>query len=260
MLTWVGCAAARAQAPSSREAPALDPRLPPGNNFDLRLWELQEPVGAPGAPTTVGREDLVAGFHDAYFFTDATDGAMTFWAPVSGVTTANSRFPRTELRELAADGTAANWPVAGSHAMSAVVTVVGVPDHVCIGQIHVGAPLRAGLPPSTKPLLELYEYADGEVVVGIEEDPVSGGQRKTPLAHVAPGARVRYVVRLTGDGSGGGLLAVAIDGAERSFVMPAGFDGYGEYFKAGDYVQTVGVDPTVGATVKFYELHVAHAP
>ena len=260
MIACVGCGGAGPRSPSSHEIRALEPNLPPGKNFDLRLWELQEPVGPPGAPTTVGAAALARGFHDPYFFTDPTDGAMTFWVPQNGVTTAHSKFARTELRELASDGMGANWPVAGSHTMSAVVTVVRVPDHVCIGQIHVGSPLRPGLPPSTKPLLELYEYAGGDVVVGIEDDPISGGQIRAPLARTSLGARLRFVLRLAGDGEGRGTLSVAIDGVERSFAMPAGFAGYGEYFKAGDYDQTAGEDPTAGATVKFYALRVTHAP
>ncbi len=42
--------------------------------------------------------------------------------------------------------------------------------------------------------------------------------------------------------------------------MPSSFNGYGMYFKAGDYDQTAGTDPTVGATVKFYALQVSHEP
>ncbi len=49
--------------------------------------------GSAGSPTTVSPAALVAGFHDSYFFTDPDDGAMTFWDPESGVTTADSSYP-----------------------------------------------------------------------------------------------------------------------------------------------------------------------
>src|SRR5580704_14971261 len=123
---WTGCsgpgeaahsaeAVARTLTDGSRSAGAvLNPSLPPGKNLPLALWELQEPVGSPGSPTTVGNAALEGGFHDRYFYTDPADGAMTFWDPESGVTTANSSYPRSELRELNADGTQANWPVAGT--------------------------------------------------------------------------------------------------------------------------------------------------
>ena len=36
------------------------------------------------------------------------------------------------------------------------------------------------------------------------------------------------------------------------------FDGYGMYFKAGDYDQSAGSSSSVGATVEFYSLTVPH--
>jgi hypothetical protein len=234
---------------------ALDPAVSPGGNFDLSRWELQEPVGEPRAPRIVKPAALVGphGYRDPYFFTDPTDGAMTFWDPENGVSTLHSNYPRSELREMNADGTEANWPVAGTNRLAATVAVTRVPERVCVGQIHVGAPLGAGLPPSTKPLLELYAYATGRIAVGIERDP-SGGQTLHDLARVPIGARFRYTIELSGDGT----IALTLDGARTTFVMPPAFAGYGQYFKAGAYDQTAGGDASVGATVKFYALSVSH--
>src|SRR5580704_7749442 len=36
----------------------LDPKVAPGGNFDLSVWELQEPVGSPGSPTTISPTQL----------------------------------------------------------------------------------------------------------------------------------------------------------------------------------------------------------
>src|SRR5580692_12384365 len=58
---------------------SLNPSRAPGSNFNLSSWELQEPVGSAGSPTTITSAALAAGFHDSYFFTDPSDGAMTFW-------------------------------------------------------------------------------------------------------------------------------------------------------------------------------------
>ncbi|MEU9386547.1 polysaccharide lyase family 7 protein, partial [Streptomyces sp. NPDC048279] len=70
-------------------AGAADPTKAPGGNFDLSVWQLQEPVGSPGSPTTIPSSRLqgAGGYQDAYFYTDTRDGAMTFWAPEKGVTT-----------------------------------------------------------------------------------------------------------------------------------------------------------------------------
>jgi len=228
----------------------------PGGNFDLSRWELQEPVGAAGNPTTISPAALSGpnGYHDSYFFTDPSDGAMTFWDPENGVTTANSSYPRSELREMNPDGTAANWPLSGTNTLTATLAVTQVPDHVCVGQVHVGTALEAGVASSTKPLLELYAYANGNIVLGLETSP-AGSQTTATLATVPLGTRFSYVIQLTG-----AALTVTINGATSTFAVPASFAGYGEYFKAGDYDQTAGTDPTVGATVKFYALSVTHGP
>ncbi len=228
----------------------------PGGAFDLSRWELQEPVGAPGSPTTILPSALEgpSGYHDAYFYLDDA-GAMTFWDPENGVTTADSSYPRSELREMNADATTANWPASGTNTLSATVAVTQVPDHVCIGQIHIGSALDAGLASSTKPLLELYYYQDGSIEVGIENSP-TGGQTQHMLANVPLGTKFTYSIVLTGAGA----ISVAINGQASSFTMPSGFAGYGEYFKAGDYDQTAGTDASVGATVKFYALAVVHGP
>jgi Alginate lyase len=233
----------------------LNPQVAPGGNFDLSLWELQEPVGSPGSPTTILPAALEGpnGYHDTYFFTDPTDGAMTFWDPENGVTTANSDYPRCELRELNANGTAANWPIAGTNTLSATVEVVKVPDHVCVGQIHIGSAIQAGLAASTKPLLELYYYGTGDIELGIEDSP-AGSQTVHDVGNVPLGTKLSYTIQLAGDGT----ITLVVNGVTSTFTMPASFNGYGMYFKAGDYDQTVGTDGTVGATVKLYALHVSH--
>src|SRR3954470_13386126 len=87
-------------------ATAANPAVAPGGNFDLGIWQLQEPVGSPGSPTTISPSRLQGanGFQDSYFYTDKNDGAMTFWAPEKGVTTPNSNFARSELREMNRSG------------------------------------------------------------------------------------------------------------------------------------------------------------
>ncbi len=251
-----GAAGAADGSVASSSAP-LKTDVAPGGNFDLSVWELQEPVGAVGSPTIIKPAALVGpnGYRDAYFSTDPTDGAMTFWDPENGVTTPNSNYPRSELRELNADGSEANWAPLGTNTLSATLAVTQVPDHVCVGQIHCGTPLQAGVAATTKPLLELYYYANGDIKLGIEKDP-SGGQTSYPIANVPLGTRFSYVIQLLGDGT----LVLTLDGIAHTFTMPTAFGGYGEYFKAGNYDQSSGTDPNVGAVVKFYALSVTHSP
>src|SRR5256885_9887820 len=160
-------------------AEAADPSVAPGGNFDLAIWQLQEPVGSPGSPTTISPSRLKGpnGYQDSYFYTDTRDGAMTFWAPEKGVTTPNSKYARSELREMNRDGSAANWSLSGSHKLNATLREVSVTSNVCVAQDHLGTGGQ-----STKPLLVLYYHANGDIVLGTENSP-SGGQTPHSVGH-----------------------------------------------------------------------------
>jgi hypothetical protein len=230
----------------------LSPNVAPGGNFDLSRWELQEPIGSPGVPVTISPARLEGpnGFHDSYFFTDPTDGSMTFWDPESGVTTPHSRYPRCELREMTVTGLPADWPTAGTHTLSATLKATRVPDHVAVGQIHVGT----GLPASTKPLLEIFYYANGTIVVGIEQSPAGQSEVLNTVGNAPLGTPWSYDIRLTGN-----TIRVTIQGGPpHTFAMAPAFGHENMYFKAGDYDQSAGSDPGVGAAVQFYALRVVH--
>lgn len=236
---------------AGRNATALNPAVPPGGNFDLSVWELQLPIGSPGSPTTIPPSQLEGsnGYtNPAYFWTDTNDGSMTFWDPESGVTTPNSNFARTELREMNPDGSAADWSLSGTSTLSADLRVVSVTSHVCVGQIHLGT---GGS--STKPLLELYYYDNGNIVLGLENSP-SGGQTTHTLTNVPLGTRWSYVIAIAG-----GRIQITVNGNTTTYPIASGFDAYHQYFKAGDYNQSSSGSTTNGAKVKFYSLTVAHS-
>lgn len=229
----------------------LNPSVAPGGNFNLSLWELQLPTGSAGAPTTILPAQLegAGGFQDSYFFTDSGDGAMTFWDPENGVTTPNSNFSRSELREMTPTGAAANWFAPGTHKLSATLKVTQVPDHVCVGQIHLGS---GG---STKPLLELFYYANGTIKIGIEQTPAGGNEVLYTVGSVPLGSKWSYVIGL----SGSTVSLVINGGSTQTWTASSTFNGYGMYFKAGDYDQTSGSSSSVGAKVGFYALSIAHS-
>ncbi|GHH81359.1 alginate lyase [Streptomyces sulfonofaciens] len=232
----------------STSANAADPSKSPGGNFDLGVWQLQEPVGSPGSPTTISSSQLEGGFQDSYFYTDTRDGAMTFWAPEKGVTTPNSNYARSELREMNRDGSAANWSLSGSHKLSATLRVVSVTKNVCVGQIHLGT---GGS--STKPLVELYYHSNGDIVVGTENSP-DGGQTTHTVGHVSIGKTWQYTIAV----SGGNTIDLTINGSTTHYGIPSSFNQYKQYFKAGSYNQSSSDSTTNGARVGFYGLTVSH--
>jgi hypothetical protein len=236
---------------STGDATAADPGKAPGGNFDLSVWQLQEPVGSPGSPTTIPSSRLQGanGYQDTYFYTDQRDGAMTFWAPEKGVTTPNSNYARSELREMNRSGSAANWSLSGSHKLSATLRVVSVTKNVCVGQIHLGT---GGS--STKPLVELYYRSSGDIVLGTENSP-SGGQTLHTVGHVSVGKTWTYTIAV----SGGDTVDLTVNGSTTHYSIPSSFFSYKQYFKAGSYNQSSSDSTTNGARVAFYGLNVSHS-
>jgi hypothetical protein len=236
---------------SAQAAAALNPGVAPGGNFNLSVWELQLPIGSPGSPTTIPPSQLVGanGYQNpAYFWTDKNDGSMTFWDPESGVTTPNSNYARTELREMNGNGSAADWTLAGNHTLSAELRVVSVTSNVCVGQVHLGS---GGT--STKPLLELYYHSNGNIYLGTENSP-SGGQTLHYITNVALGVHWTYLINVSGN-----TINLTVNGSKTSYSVPTSFNAYHQYFKAGDYNQSSSSSTANGAKVKFYSLTVSHS-
>ncbi|GHJ43086.1 hypothetical protein Cs7R123_04280 [Catellatospora sp. TT07R-123] len=228
----------------------LNPNVSPGGNFDLSVWSLQLPIGSPGSPTTIPPAQLKGptGYaNPTYFWTDKNDGSMTFWDPEAGVTTPNSNYARTELREMNPNGSAADWALTGTHRLSARLRVVSVTKNVCVGQVHLGS---GGT--STKPLLELYYAPNGNITLGTENSP-DGGQTLHPVGNVPLGTQWSYVIAISG-----GSINLTINGSTTSYPIPSSFNQYHQYFKAGDYNQSSSTSTSNGAKVKFYALSVTH--
>ncbi|WP_425586535.1 polysaccharide lyase family 7 protein [Streptomyces ziwulingensis] len=226
---------------------AADPKTATGGGIDLSIWQLQEPVGSSGSPNTVSPSQLQSGYQNDYIYTD-TDGALTFWSPEQGVTTPNSKYPRSELREMDPGGGSANWSLSGTHRMSATLRVISVSKKVCVGQIHLG---EGGS--STKPLLELYYSANGDITLGTENSP-EGGQTQHSVGNVPVGEKWSYTIGV----SGGDTIDLTVNGSTTHYPIADSFKSYKQYFKAGAYNQSASGDSSKGAKVAFYSLDVSH--
>ena len=225
--------------------------VPPSKNFDLSTWELTLPTGATLDPTIIGPSQLTGGYTSQYFFT-GPDGSMDFWAPVTGVTTMNSKYPRSELREMKG-GSEYNWSLtAGTATLSASVAVTQLPPpsgKVVVGQIHANGT-------SDLPLLELAYKGTGVISAEILPTFSSTTQTDTQLASgVALGECFTYTIQT--DSSA--LLQISVNGQTGyKQTVDASWEAATFYFKAGDYVQENTGASTDGAAVSFYSLSVSH--
>lgn len=103
--------------------------------LDLKAWYLTLPTGAAGHPDTVENLDGIDNPFCKY-----VDDALVFQAPCGGVTTANSKYPRSELRELGVPHKAGfAWSFKAHHSLEVTLAVthlpVKKPQVVCM-QIH----------------------------------------------------------------------------------------------------------------------------
>jgi hypothetical protein len=227
----------------------LDPTVAPGGNFDLSIWTLQLPIlDSNGNIMQVYASQLEGpnGFQDQYFYTNTTTGAMEFWVPENGAHTANSSYPRSELREAQPGG---DWFLPGTHTMTATVVVNDTVGTVTIGQIHLGT---QGTPSSTKPLLELQCTTSGNIQLFLETSP-SGGGASHFITNVPLGHKFDYMIKLVGN-----TITIMANGVTQTFAMDSSYNSEDFYFKAGAYLQTTGSSSSLGAHVSFYALRVVH--
>ena len=99
----VGVESQTAKTPSFTNEFGLSPDVPPGSNFDLLSWKLNTPSDHNNDDKSdhYSERDLAAGFQDERYFYTANDGGMVFKATVAGAKTSkNTKFTRTELREM----------------------------------------------------------------------------------------------------------------------------------------------------------------
>ena len=233
---------------------ALNPAVAPGGNFDLSIWSLQMPTGPVTSPTTVPPALLMgaSGFMDSnYFYTDKTDGAMTFMDPEQGSATSGSAHCRTELREMTPTGAAAAWSWNGTNIMTITGEVVqvggGSGGHVSLGQVYNST--------DEIPLCEFEYYADVNGFKILYEEAKGAGSSINLNIPCALNAKYAFSLSLSG-----GILGVSINGNQVYSKMP-GFSAKQFYFKCGCYDQTAiaGAPSTALYTsVKVYSLTVQH--
>lgn len=227
--------------------------------LDLTTWNLSIPTEP--APTTITTERLNNGYTSRYFRRNA-DGSVTFWVPVTGSTTADARYPRSELRETQHDGRLDNWLHASSDSyLSAVLQVDQVPSRnkVVIGQIH-----STDVPGSQNdPLLKLqyhYRRGVGRVELLLRARPGDSDVQNILLAeNIQLGERFGYDLRVT-PSERIGISVASTDGDNGSLYrqLSSSWSKQYLYFKAGAYIQDNSGADSEGGRVTFYHLNSLH--
>ncbi|MCL2552837.1 MAG: polysaccharide lyase family 7 protein [Actinomycetia bacterium] len=135
-----------AQAAPAAQAPAAGGRATaagpvPADILDLGNWKETLPTGSAGHPTEITQPDLATFSADPYFTVTAAGDGVQFRAPVDGVTTSGSGYPRSELREMTDGGTGnAAWSTtSGTHTLTVHEAFTHLPNdkpQVVGAQIH----------------------------------------------------------------------------------------------------------------------------
>ncbi|HUR39559.1 MAG TPA: polysaccharide lyase family 7 protein [Verrucomicrobiae bacterium] len=236
----------------------------PKDNLDLSHWALTLPVDSNGANSGIARTvttaELLSGYESEWFYS-SNDNGVTFFAPIQGATTANTVYPRSELREvLDPSNYAVNWSSADVSELLADVIVHQVPSangKVTLGQI-VG---YNGTNPDVSVLTKLiYEYNANECTARLYTSTLatpttSGSQasQKTLRVGIPPGAQVSYSIRVENK-------TITFTSGTSQVTEPIGtaWDAEGLYFRAGASLFTNGTSLTDGARVTFLQLEALH--
>ncbi|MEJ2857572.1 MULTISPECIES: polysaccharide lyase family 7 protein [unclassified Saccharothrix] len=215
----------------------------PANVLDLRNWYIGLPIGQEESPTNVEQPALATYKIDPWFTTTPTCDAVQFRAPVNGVTTSGSSYPRSELREMNGTAKAAWSSTSGTHTMVIDQAITALPKdkpHVVAGQIH--------------------DSSDDVSVFRLEGSSlyVTNGDtshHKLVTSNYVPGTRfqAKFVVS-------GGQIKAYYNGVLQTTISKSFSGGY---FKAGGYTQanctnSAPCSDTNYGEVKIYGLTVTH--
>lgn len=236
-VTW-----ADIQAAAGTPTPAPEPGNPAPARTPYGLlggdWYLTLPTGKPGSPDTVRQPALGTYSSDWFRLNDTGDGVV-FTARCDGVTTKNSKYPRSELRQMTGDQLA-GWDNLGTGQTltveQAITAVPSAKPEVVAAQIHDADDDVCEVMLSGRALIVSYD--DGERAVTLDPNYVLG---------------TRYRLQIV---AANGRVQVSYNGALKASLP---LSGSGWYWKAGAYVQSnpsKGDAPTAVGQVVVYRLAV----
>jgi hypothetical protein len=212
----------------------------PGDLLDLGNWFLTLPVGPAGDPDSIDQPELLD-YRSEWFDLTPDGTGVVFRAPAGGVTTKNSKYPRSELREMNGEEKAAWSNTEGTHTLETRQAITEVPrakPEVVSAQIHDGGDdvLQIRLERSTL----VAQYADGREQIVID-----------PVYRLGTPFDLRIV-------AADGRITVFYDGEQRAEIERSGSSWY---WKIGAYTQSNterGDDADDAGAVVVYSLSIEH--
>jgi hypothetical protein len=159
---------------------------------------------------------------------DLSDYQLQIYVPSGAGSTANSKYPRSELR---ADTT---WHMGGTHTLAVSMKVLQQPatGQIIIGQIH-------GEQTGGSELLKL-RWTDGDILMGVKKNFGDSEQKILIKSGVALGENIDYVIKLVDS-----TVTVTVNGTSKSFTYNrASWSNVDLYFKLGAYSQDASSDGT----------------
>jgi Alginate lyase len=228
-------------APPPPVTPAPSRNRLPGDVIDLDNWYLTLPTGESGDPDTVEQPQLASYRSDYFRLNESRDGVV-FTATAGGTTTKNSKYPRSELREMNGSSKAAWSNTRGRHTLTARQAITALPPakpEIVTAQIHGGDDDVMQIRLEGTRLVAQYDDGKSEIVM----DPRYRLGTVFDLKIVAAERRI----------------VVYYNGARKAEIDRS---GSGWYFKSGSYLQSntsKGDRPTAAGSVVVYSLTVTHS-
>lgn len=235
-----------APAPTTRTTPPLPPvgnARVPADILNLSAWKVTLPIGSGHDPQEITQPTLAHYAINPYFMVNAAHTGVVFQANAGGVTTSNSGYPRSELREMTAGGSEeASWSTtSGTNTMTvreAITHLTVVKPQVTVAQVHDGEDdvivIRLDGPH------HLYAEHNGTDYGDLDNNYVLG------TAFTA-----QFV-------ASGGHIRISYNGVQKVDYTKT---SSGDYFKAGCYTQSntsKGDAADAYAQVVIYALAVTH--
>ena len=229
-------------------------------------WKLQIPELQDGSDTKIKEVGKGTGisfdnYSSEYFYYDDSDSAFVFNTPVNAPKTVNTKYARSELREMMGDDKTVNWDWNGRHCLDVEEAVTKIPANgrVMVCQVHGIYPNGDNGP---VPLKVIYEGNKKRLAITYKAHPQSYEDQKIYyFDEVELNQKFTISIQII---DGTGYVSISSNGISQKYEysynpVTTGWIDFYNYFKAGNYIQDYEDNSeNAGSTVKMYNINVTH--